>query len=359
MPRRGRGGFTLVELLVVITIIGMLVALLIPAVQSARESGRRAVCTNNQHQLSLAVLNFVSSHRKFPGYVTFLGRFDERDQFKPISDANGTLMDVSWVALMLPYLERRDLAKRWEDGSTAWIMKPRVFLETLVCPSDPPEQISAGATPLAYAVNCGLRDADDPTDFSRTCDEATLLPDGPATGVFFNHGSLLPAPPPVPPCDPAPNLPSGHKTQSMDYLNSHDGATNTVMLSESLQCTSWVPPDSVAQPEAWRFEWYLGINWQRWDLSVTPQSSVPERDRINGEREVPKGVLQRPSSRHPGGVVMTFCDGRQQFVADRLDYLVYQHIMTPDSEKAGAALHMYPDRGGNLRTTVFDPAAIY
>ena len=66
--RHERRGFTLVELLVVIAIIGTLVALLLPAVQSARETARRNTCTNNMKQLSLALTNMDSSLKKLPGY---------------------------------------------------------------------------------------------------------------------------------------------------------------------------------------------------------------------------------------------------------------------------------------------------
>ncbi|MGQ9915305.1 MAG: type II secretion system protein, partial [Thermogutta sp.] len=96
-----RRGFTLVELLVVITIIGMLVSLLLPAVQAAREAGRRAQCLNNQKQLATALLNYESSRREFPGYRFFV------DQGKTIV---GT-----WIVSLFPYLERTDLERIWKD----------------------------------------------------------------------------------------------------------------------------------------------------------------------------------------------------------------------------------------------------
>ncbi len=87
--------FTLVEILVVIAIIGVLVALLLPAVQSSREASRRLQCTNNLKQIGLALLNYESNHKLFPpGYVS---DFD--------SNGNDTGPGWGWAAMILPQME--------------------------------------------------------------------------------------------------------------------------------------------------------------------------------------------------------------------------------------------------------------
>jgi prepilin-type N-terminal cleavage/methylation domain-containing protein/prepilin-type processing-associated H-X9-DG protein len=91
--------FTLVEILVVISIIGVLVALLLPAVQAARESGRRLQCQNNLKQIGLALLNYESSHKVFPaGYISQVD-----------SDGNDTGPGWGWAALILPQIEEGSL----------------------------------------------------------------------------------------------------------------------------------------------------------------------------------------------------------------------------------------------------------
>ena len=95
-----RSGFTLIELLVVIAVIGILMALLLPAIQSARESGRKTACMSNAYQLGMAVNRFDQDKGKVPGWRQALsGR------------------NVSWPIICLPYLERNDLFNEWNGGA--------------------------------------------------------------------------------------------------------------------------------------------------------------------------------------------------------------------------------------------------
>jgi len=103
-----RSAFTLVELLVVIAIIGVLVALLLPAVQAARESARRAQCTNNLKQIALGVQSYHDSHNAFPlgsGNISW----DYPPEYK-----------FDWLARILPYLEQENVSSNMEfDGMPA------------------------------------------------------------------------------------------------------------------------------------------------------------------------------------------------------------------------------------------------
>jgi len=110
--------FTLVELLVVIAIIGMLVALLLPAVQMAREAGRRMTCTNHLSQLALAIHTFHDSHNRFPA-----SSFD--------TDVRGYLR-YGLFPLLLPYVEQENLYDRMQEGQ----LTDRYRIESFLCPSD-------------------------------------------------------------------------------------------------------------------------------------------------------------------------------------------------------------------------------
>ncbi len=142
--RRGlRAAFTLVELLVVIAIIGILVALLLPAVQAAREAARRAQCVNNLKQIGIAMHLYHDAHKTLPGGA--------------ISCCFGT-----WANELLPYMEEESLAAIWAGGtysSAANAPFMRMRIATYTCPSDMPNAptITAGtAMPNHnYAANYG------------------------------------------------------------------------------------------------------------------------------------------------------------------------------------------------------------
>jgi prepilin-type processing-associated H-X9-DG protein len=172
------------------------------------------------------------------------------------------------------------------------------------------------------------------------------------------------------------------RTVSLDYLSTHDGSTNTVLLSENVQATQWADPNGSLrtpwQAETcilwWRWSDYAGnpftpavyppttaaaqavvtINRGRDDLGTIPVGGYeppnPATQNVNlfddnhaftngwiDPTALPTGATDetdflaygRPSSRHPGGAIMTFCDGHNQFISDSLDYGVYQQIMTP------------------------------
>jgi prepilin-type N-terminal cleavage/methylation domain-containing protein/prepilin-type processing-associated H-X9-DG protein len=109
-----QSGFTLVELLVVIAIIGVLVALLLPAVQAAREAARRMQCTNNMKQLGLALQNFHSAHKRFPFAGADYGWCQN-------PDIAGSLHIRNWNGLvfLLPYLEQQAIYDRFNQTSAA------------------------------------------------------------------------------------------------------------------------------------------------------------------------------------------------------------------------------------------------
>ena len=117
-------GFTLVELLVVIAIIGILIALLLPAVQSAREAARRIQCVNKMKQLGLALHNYHSTHGSFPsGYISNTATTASDWCYK-----SATTHGAPWSVLILPYLEQTALYERFDFS--------RKFTSTSHCPSE-------------------------------------------------------------------------------------------------------------------------------------------------------------------------------------------------------------------------------
>ncbi|MFO0900072.1 MAG: DUF1559 domain-containing protein [Pirellulales bacterium] len=322
--RRNRG-FTLVELLVVITIIGTLMALLLPAVQSAREAARRTQCANNLRQVGLAEVTLENTRRKFPGYLNSVGTATQGNLPKA----------ASWVVPTLAYLERQDIYNAW-NGSVAGDASKNnyiaVYLNFLVCPSDPPD--NTNGTPLGYVANCGVEDLP-PASPGPARDIA-------ANGVFHNNAK-----------------PYQEVNVTMNYLGSNDGASNTLLVTENVQAGDWAAVIANNQTQAVytqnaagqrvvatnsffldtadkrAAEWQLGAVW--YDPSKLSATDLQFR-KINGNKDTPgpwwTGNFARPSANHPGGVQATMGDSRVIFISDSVEYHVYFAIMTPKGKAA-------------------------
>lgn len=210
-------GFTLVELLVVIAIIGILIGMLLPAVQAVREAARRSQCSNNMKQWTLGILNFESAQQKFP-----FGSIGKSLSLSP----EATDLRQTWVMHLFPYLEQGNLANL-SDYELDFFVAPNTIPFTLngstgqnapifVCPSDNGniDQDGAGEqfqrTRGSYVVNWG--NARYPKGRSDT--QAFVTPNGLAP---FNHR------------DGIRGLPG-----KVTFGNITDGSSNTLMMSEAL-----------------------------------------------------------------------------------------------------------------------------
>jgi len=364
MVRPRRSGFTLVELLVVISIIGTLVALLLPAVQAAREAARRNTCLNNQHQLSIAVDTYVGAKRFYPGYRTDLAT---------TASNVPAHAPVSWVVELLPQLERQELYDLWKVNPHGWKVNPHgidqisnlqdprtILVQLLICPSDARD--TSGGPPLSYVANAGQMDA------MLSNSNKTLPGDHAGNGVFTSRW------------EGDPNAPVRPivKTTKDSIL---DGTSNTLLLSENLDAQYYHDADAgnilgyanspdPKSPERYTtFVWWGRLSPQ--DLHQNSLAPANALRKINGKPDADSTEsLQsmsyaRPSSNHPGGVNVTWCDGRSGFISEGIEYRVYCLIMSSNGKKVNpAGLAFDPTLGNSdpyftLRKDVLDDKEIF
>ena len=234
-------GFTLIELLVVIAIIAVLISLLLPAVQQAREAARRTQCKNNLKQLGLALMNYESSYRCFPmEKITGTPAYPNYNQ--------------CWTTMMLPFIDQAPLYNQfnfnisWDDPSQ-WALTTN-DIPAFVCPSAPGRSARTNPASIPGLLTAG-GNTPPPNGFG-TCDFMALS--GVRFSLYYQGG--FPSPPALALSSPLDNRwPCAmHSTVHTYIRDISDGCSNTMMIAEC-----------AGRPGLWR-----GRNHQQ--VVVTPYS---------------------------------------------------------------------------------------
>ncbi len=293
-----RTAFTLIELLVVIAVIGILVGLLLPAVQAAREAARRMSCSNNLKQLVLGMHNYESVYKQLPpGYLHKPGPIG------PLQEANH--MGFSWGSMILPQLEQPGLFDQFDFDRPIFdlvnLAARETPLATFLCPSDiysdrsyvirddtvtPVERYAAAS----YAANWG------PSTPSVNLDDKPLE----SAGVFYRNSRM----------------------RFRDIL---DGLSNTLALGER---TNGPLPLSTPSPGGHtKFEtaWSAAVRdvddvWDDHGHMVLFETQFLPNE-IDGDD---KGL----SAPHAGLCQFAICDGSVQAISDQIDEVVYNALAT-------------------------------
>jgi prepilin-type N-terminal cleavage/methylation domain-containing protein/prepilin-type processing-associated H-X9-DG protein len=296
---RRRRGFTLIELLVVVAIIGMLVALLLPAVQAAREAARRLQCINNLKQMGLALHHYHEVHGVFPpgGYGGGLS--------SPVLWNNPTIVArrlSSWGSAILPYLEQAPLYH--QINQSFWYVQPEnttaggTVVQAYLCPSNPaaslfkPNGDNANSPPFArndYAGNYGERALRCFPD--RGCQNSYAEGgDASGRGVIMPQGTIV-----------------------VSVREISDGTTNTIVLGEAPEALHglWIGHKNFLDQSA-----PLNARYGRGASSPWQSCQAPNKSPNIGKLGCDFG--QEFHSHHPGGANFLFADGSARFVKETL-----------------------------------------
>ena len=348
VARSRRLAFTLVELLVVIAIIGVLVALLLPAIQAAREAARRSQCVNNLKQIGLGMLNYESSKKHFPP-----------GQFKPAGLA--TSEALGWAVWHLPYIEQQAVFDRIDltvnvaaaPNNQLDLSGPsNAVIPVYLCPSTGRIQTYRGLDGRLT----GLPESSGPGDLSGNgmgCLDYMGIP-GPDVGIINRVsgiayekeiGNFLPYSPlrgMLMRLDANPTRCGGQTVDCsapvVKFAEITDGSSHTIIVAEStgrgseesLNCTG----DNGLNSDEYSGAWASSKGISRVTLDPDP---VIGKSQCNGEfvsaiNPPPKYHFRYEElfSDHPGGVQTLRCDGSVQFLQDETNRDIYFALTTRD-----------------------------
>ncbi len=314
MLSKSKSGFTLVELLVVIAIIGILIALLLPAVQAAREAARRSECTNKIKQIGIALHNYVDTYRVFPcGSL----RIDW------ISGLNSwETQHISWHARILAFLEQRQIYDQipwgvylsWDASrSTIGNQLYKMHLSTFRCPSDP-------------ASRWDDMSKEGPTNYVG-CSGSEIYMGRPGSDSSMNPLKL------------------GLVRENFfpTFANITDGSSNTMAVSECLVGTPYTCRSSCTNVTATNAgtdgvtltadqdttrggSWYkgYGASWP-YNTLLGPNDKLTQNHEYMSSSNTGSYAAR---SKHPGGVNVGMADGSVRFVSDTIDKTIWQAAST-------------------------------
>ena len=298
-----RGAFTLVELLVVIAIIAILVGLLLPAVQAAREAGRRSQCQNNLHQLGLAVLNYESSMKVFPTRLALTTMsIGSRELglgepiFCPFMEYSGLYKDLG--------VDHQKLMAVFATASGPNLLQTKIT--AFRCPSDTTPDTVPG-TLRAFDGNGNTAKIE--VSASNYVASAGMIGGDntgtvPNTGVFFNNSAVTTA-----------QIVDGlSSTFMLGERDMRDGAAYWVGVRNTQNACHWGVFENRARVS-------MLFNQNQLNSAYSPVQ-VPNSSDVaftNGVKDC-DCCSEGFDSSHPGGANFVFCDGSMHFITDDIDF---------------------------------------
>lgn len=327
MSNRKRTGFTLIELLVVIAIIGILISLLLPAVQQVREAARRTQCSNNLRQHALAVHNYESALRRMPPGID-LPQNVVNGTVTGFNGAEGSGAKWTWGTYILPYIEQDNLYN---------ILRPNqgTAQSRLVDPTDGAAVFAAMQTPLAI-FRCPSDDAPDLNEIRKFFANVPGLGGGEkflATSNYVACNSSGRAAWTDIQGSPGwfPNGAFLGGTKGQQFRSITDGQSNTILFSERTYNNIFVPPSS---PPEWSEAPLIpgaGLIYASRGAGAAVGANAPPKlfdgmtdvaftgyvainDHNNGYDK-----KQGASSRHAGGIVTAWADGSTRFLSETIE----------------------------------------